>query len=57
MRARYIKFMLASDQVSDSPRLRIQVHGDDGSDMGEIDLVADDLTSAEDRQTVEVIRF
>jgi hypothetical protein len=54
MKAGHIKFLLARDRVSDSPKLRIEVKDDDGVDIGEIELVADDLTSAEDRHTVEL---
>jgi hypothetical protein len=52
MKAGNIEFVPARDQVGDSPKLRIQIQGDDGVDVGEIELVADDLTG--DRQPGEL---
>jgi hypothetical protein len=43
--------------VSDSPKPRILIQGDDGVDVGEIELVADELIRAEDRQPGEFHTF
>lgn len=57
MKAGSIKFVPADDPIEDSARLRIEVVDDDGSPIGELELVADDLTWNEQREAVALFAY
>jgi hypothetical protein len=57
LKAGRIKFVPADDRINDSARLRIELLDDRGSPIGDVELVADELTSADERQSIALFEF
>ena len=57
MKAGRIKFAPASDRINDSVRLRIEILDDASSRIGEVDLIADELTRDDERQAITLFEY